>query len=871
MRRWGRVCCWLVVTLLAVCSCREKTDVSVFDIIPRQTAIVLETENWNDLKLGLNRLSKRNGPFCVYDNGAQLVDSVLLLDGRCASAFEGSRVALSIGKQGAKYLPFIIVRLNRALTNKDLKRAFEASGRFWEVKNSGDVEFVVVDSMFVFAKDGFLSFSNEESMAVEIARQLGNPDKMDDSDDFKRVSTTLGTSVPSHIYLNYSLLEEFLTASSSSSFLKLVSHFSSQFKGLAALDVLLKDEGFVLNGYSKATDSVSCLKPLKYQLPVRNSIVDVLPSSTKLMLHYGMSDYASYWEEFADKQSVASMNARLGVDVKEDFVRYLSEVSYSVIGEHDSPVFVARMIDPAAMMQFWNRLVAKNGVSEIVTSQGYTLCNLNCSGLVPAVFGIAFEPIRGCCYSIIDQYLVVANDIETLQSVVASYRIGRTLDLDENFRKFQNNMLEKSNITLYITCEGNQRYLRSLMQAEVFDFVNWENALSGYQAFSVQLAASKDMVYTCAYLRRQLEKNDDKDVLWRMNLDAPLCGNPCFVPNAAANSNDLVVFDVENNMYLVNAEGRVIWKTSVLESPMSEVYVVDVLRDGRRQFVFNTENYLYRIDADGSCMDGFPRRLPVEASNGIALFEYVEVSGYQVVLCGKDRFVYNFDLMGNESEDWNRHRTEDIVAMPVQHLVADNKDFVVITDVNGGVRILDRQGRIRIPLVSGLEKSKTAAFYENKTNRKGVVLTSDKKGDLLYISMDGSLSRTDFGDFSDKHFFLYGDYDLDQVMDFIYLDQKDLWVFDRFKNILFERTFDAEIDTKPFFVKVSKNKQLLCIVSEKTHDIYLVDSKGNVSVNSGLVGDGTYAIGSFWNDSKVNLVIGRGSMLFNYSICNPIF
>lgn len=258
---------------------------------------------------------------------------------------------------------------------------------------------------------------------------------------------------------------------------------------------------------------------------------------------------------------------------------------------------------------------------------------------------------------------------------------------------------------------------------------------------------------------------------------------------------------------------------------MSDVFVVDALKNGQQQFVFNTSNYIYLVDRNGNSMDGFPVKLLSKASNGLSVFNYYDSSDSRLVLCGEDRFVYNYDLNGNETEGWNRHRTDDKVLKPVQHLVADNKDFIIVTDERGAIRILDRQGRIRIPLTDELKKSQGADFYENKTNRKGIILTSDDKGDLLYISSEGKLARTDFGDFSGKHFFLYEDFNFNQDPDFIYLDGKNLWVFDRFKNILFEHAFGMEINTKPVFFNISRNKRMLGIVSENAREIYLIDSK----------------------------------------------
>ncbi|MCF0200992.1 MAG: hypothetical protein HUK16_06490 [Bacteroidales bacterium] len=298
---------------------------------------------------------------------------------------------------------------------------------------------------------------------------------------------------------------------------------------------------------------------------------------------------------------------------------------------------------------------------------------------------------------------------------------------------------------------------------------------------------------------------------------------------------------------------------------MSDVFVVKT-SDNQTKFMFNTANYLHLIDREGNDADGFPKKLLSEASNGMALIQYEGGAEARAIVCGTDRFVYNYDLNGDEVEGWNRHRTDNLVTRPVQHLVADNKDFLIVTDEQCAIRVLDRQGRVRIPLPSDLHKSQNAVFYENRTNHKGIIITSDEKGDLLYIAMDGGTARTDFGAFGDKHFFLYEDFNANQDPDFIYLEGKTIFVFDRFKKVLYEHEFDAEISSKPQFFNVSRNNRLLGLVSATARELYLIDKNGKMMVYSGLVGGDSFAIGSVHNNNEINLLTGSGTALFNYVI-----
>lgn len=862
--KWIR-CCVAFLGFLLLSGCGNGPKVSVFDLMPLQTAVMIESSNPQELMEALHPYLQTAGTSQLFEDEFTAMDSILMSNEKTKAALNDAQIVFSLVNYQGEYKSLVVCMLDKTLTNKDLMHALNCDASAYH--KLGNTEYFQYDSLMVVAQNGFLAFSRDENVILDLVSQYGNPQKISDDADFQRVYSTMGNSVNSHVYLNYSQLNDFVLNSLSEKCEDVSAQLTSRIKGLASLDLLMKDDGIVMNGYSKATDTVSCLKPLKYQLPVRNSIIDVLPFNTKMMLHYGMSDFVSYWEEFADKQTVDGLNKRLGVDVESQFVKCMSEISYSVFGSASQPVFVARLNDPAAMIQFSTRLIAKVGASETVTEQGYTMLNLNLSNFIPDVFGEYFKSIKRCCYSIVDQYLVVTNDFNTLQEVISCYRSGRTLDLNENFKDFQNNMLDEANISYFVLCAENQKFINSFLGGQMTEFLKKNpEFLSHYQAVSVQFASSKDLVYTCAAIRNQSEVKEERNIHWKANLDAPLRGKPFFVSNPANNSNDVVVFDTENTMYLIDPEGNVLWKNELEEPLMSDVFSVDALKNGQRQLLFNTKNYIYLIDRNGANMEGFPLKLLAEASNGLSLVDYAGTTDSRIIICGTDRFVYNYNLNGMETEGWNRHRTDDLVTKPIQHVVADNKDFIIVTDSKGCIRILDRQGSVRIPLVEDLRKSQFADFYENRTNRKGVLLTSDDKGDLLYIAMNGNLARTDFGDFSNSHFFMYEDFNANQDPDFIYLDGKDLWVFDRFKNILFEHSFDSAIDSKPMFFNVSRNKRLLGIVSSSSREIYLIDSKGNMVVGSGMVGETPFAVGSLHNNNEVNLVTGVGNAVYNYII-----
>ncbi|MBR6878334.1 MAG: hypothetical protein IKM95_02995 [Bacteroidales bacterium] len=843
--------CLIIVLCVLSLSC-SRTELRLFDAIPRDAEAVLETTNPEGFlkelkgKPYVDPFMKADADVAWVGNMAMCIDSMMQSDENLHRGFLNARMALSSVPVDEEWHGLLLAMPQEKMTEADLKRFFKNHDIDCEFRKNGQAQCYYLknlDSLYVFAAGPFVGLCRDMDVVEKVFHQMNDSEKIDSDGDLVRLQKTLGQHVKAHLYYRDN-------------------------RGWAALDVIPGQDEVTMNGYCLAADTASSLRPLKYQLPVKNSIVNILPYDTRLMLHYGMSDYASYWQAFRDAKAVEALNKRYGIDVENQLLNYLSEVSYDIIGDKRQEVFVGRMNDPSAVIKFMDRLTAKMGGGNTLDCQGYVICDLGEKDFVPVVFGGSFKTIKRYCYAIVDQYLVITTTVTALKDIIACYRSGRTLDLNENFKTFQQRMLESCNITLFVTGKGNQPLVNSLAGGAVSRYLDAHpKLLDDFQALSLQLASSKDLVYANLSLMQNATTQDESIVRWKVNLDAPLNGKPYIVDDGRNDNRCVIAFDRQNVMYMINSEGKILWQKNLEEAPISEVFAIDKDNNGQLQLLFNTAHTMQLIDRDGANVEGFPVRFPFEASNGMAVIDYDNSKSYRILVCGTDRLVYNYDLDGEEVEGWNHHRAEDLVRQPVQHIVAADKDYLIVSDVSGGVRILDRQGRIRIPLSSEMQKSPKADIYANLTNRsKGLFLTSDKDGKLLYVTPDGVLNRTDFGNYSDKHFFLYEDFNGDKDPDFIYLDQKELHIFDRFKTELFAYQFDTEITAKPVFFNITRNKRLLGIVSEKNREIYLIDRKGKMIVNSGLVGETPFAVGSLHNNQEINLVTGVGNALYNYVI-----
>ena len=861
---------------------RKTASRPVTDAIPLEASLVFEANQTGPLWQKIVREStfwpvlKKIDRFLEVDNQIAWLDSLLTEKPEVAVFMEQQPMALALCQSGEGYGFLFVAAVGNSLQLYEIENFANVvfNGRISMIERSSpEAESVLLldarnGLQYGLALiDGLLIGSFDKDILDRAILQLSAQVKLTDDVSFQKVKKTTGTKVDGYVYLNQSQFADFISDFTNGAYKSEVQKFLRSFGGWSALDLLVKQQDVVLNGYTDpGTDTY--LASLAKSMPLKNTIINVLPYSTRMLLQTSRNDFQSWWPGSAFPEKSKSLEQKANVDFNENLIQTLSgEFALSSSSDMKHAIFVAGVNDQQKLIRFFDHLAARFGVisSEKVENETIKLIKIN--GLVPAVFGDVYAAIDGCAYVVVDQYLLIANDISTLEEALRYYRSGRTLDLNENFKSFQNNLSSAASITLYVNLRDGNNLVSSFVDPQLLYHIK-RNAqvISEFEGLAVQFTAMNGLMYTTAYIKHNPNYKEESLVSWKVNLDAPMTGKPHIVEDHTSGMYDVIVFDAENNMYLIGAEGNIIWKKRLSEEPVSDVFVVDYYKNGKYQYLFNTPNYLQLIDRNGNNVANYPIKLRSQATNGISVFDYNNQRDYRILVSCADKLTYNYELRGKEVDGWQKPRSLEIVTKPAERLIASGKDYIIITDIKGNIRIVDRRGQIRISPRGTLEKSIHADFYVNRTNSKGILLTSDQEGKLLYVSTNGQLSTTNFGTFSPDHFFLYEDFDQNGSVDFIYLDGTKLRIFDRFKKDLFTYSFRNVIVTKPVFFNVTKRKRLLGIVSESAREIYLIDKNGKMTISAGLAGETPFAVGSLHDNDEINLITGLGSTLYNYLI-----
>ena len=795
----------------------------------------------------------------------QLNKSPLLISFHPDEKHEGSHVLFLLKVGVVPFRSDIKTFFEQHLGSSFIVADYESDGfgGFQITNTENNSTFVLV---FV---DGVMIVSSEKQMIEQALETYASGKKhFSQSKEFIELKNTSGTKVDARLFIQYSHLGDlFKSYANSKTFESL--NWLNHFAGWTETDLIFKNNEILLVGFTDYNKSENhFLGSFAKQLGSEDKAVNLLPFNTNIVLRQGFSDYQSYYSQHI-KSTIGKADKKIANKISEFIGKEVTLASNaSTEQEFENKTWgIIRLQSKKKARDVLNSF-AKKSNNRSSDYEGYTIRQINHSSLLSAMFGKAFTVIKNNYYVFVGDYVVFGNSPESLLNLLHAYKTGKTLDLSESYQTFSDNLSTTSNVSLFLNPSGILNLLPKFLNDETsIGFMENAEAIKHFKGLEFQFGRGQSgLFYTSFYLNHGKSGTSDNISQWKITLSDEIVGQPYLVWDHKTHKYNVIVFDKGANMYLISTDGLILWKKRIDDLPISSIYEVDFFKNGKIQYLFNTADFVYLIDKNGEMVKNYPKKLNPSATNGLQLFDYNNTKNYRLLISLADKWTYNYTIRGTQVEGWKKPRMENVIYEPVTRLVIDDKDYIIITDEKNNVKIVNRKGEVRIDLQESPDKARNSGYFENKTNNKGIIMTTNESGKLVYFNVDGKLKQTDFGDFSPQHFFLYEDFNNDGSIDFIFLDKDELKVFSRLKKEIFSYHFNSDIKIKPVFFKIGKNQKALGIVADQEQTIYLFDNKGNIIINKGLVGETPFTVGSLNNNKETNLITAAGNVLYNYRL-----
>lgn len=785
------------------------------------------------------------------------------------SSWEGRSVVISAHSKG---LLFILPGSDLSLLdfNREEIQNWTTELEIAEKTLNGDLYLELKGgsgSLFLMEKRGLFILTNEIELLESSTHQIKSPSSLLQSPSFSKLQKVSGKRSDAHVYVNYKNLSKIVDITDQSS---LFWHQPEKIASWSGMDLSLKENEILLNGYSIPSDTGSqFLKLLKNQESVGMSICDHFPFETRAYTHLSLSHYEDYfeawtsylkttdqWDQYkSDFMLVDKALKSENADVHQSW--WAGEMAFLVTEDgKEYAVFLAQK-ERDSFRKLSN--IAHLSQPSMITTEykDYKIKEINFPHFLFTQFGPWFNTFNKSYFTIVDELVIFAKSIPDLKIYIDLLESGSILQKNQNYSSFSDNLSKSISFTFYVNRPESPRQLISFVSDEMNNELKktslFKKDLSGY---SLQLDWKNDMVYTGIFaglsgITKQKLSN------WQVILDSPISDGPFKVTDHTDGSHKYLVFDEYRQAYLLNEQGDIVWKKSLKEKPISQVYEVDYYQNGKIQYLFNSENYMYLMDLTGAFVENYPIQLNSEASAGLSLIDYSHNKDYRIFISGKNGEIYNYKKDGSLLKDWNSKNTRRDIVKPISHVVANSKDYLIAEAKNGNVIMYNRQGKVRMEIRKSFTNALGSDLYANRTNSKGMMITTNQEGKLMYIPEKGDVRSTDFGEFSKDHFFIYADFTGNGYDDFIYLDGKELQVFDRFKKSVLSYVFANNITTKPKIFTLAGRK-ILGVLDKPAGKLFLFNSDGLIS--NKIEGETDFELDVLKN-GQVVIIIGREKAL----------
>lgn len=566
------------------------------------------------------------------------------------------------------------------------------------------------------------------------------------------------------------------------------------------LDTDLTQDQLKFDGITIARDSSkSLINVFKNTFPQENQLSKICPPDSDGFLSFTFHNFKTF------EDNISKFRKQDSLPINPVFESVLEA---GVIYKNDQQAVVLNSIDAISMNSF---LGTQNSVETYREIPIYTFDQ-------PKLFSNIFSPLitykEASKFINIEDFFVFSDSLELLKDIISSYQNNATLYTSLAFEVMMDDLSDASSLFLY----ANSTHLKNLINSNF----NTENPVNpdGFNASAMQFVYETDFAHVHAVLQKTKKKSTSNAVFEDANvtLDADVLTDPQFVNNHTNNQKEVVVQDVNHNLYLISKDGKVLWKKKLDSKILGRIEQIDTYKNGRLQLAFATQHHIYVLDRAGKNVGSFPLKFRDQITQPLSVFDYDKNRDYRLMVT-QGSSILLYDKKGKMVGGFTYKKADNTINTQPQHFRIGRKDYIVFVQGNE-LEILSRVGKTRVKIKNNINFSDSGIYlYGN------MFTTTTAQGDLIQIDENGKMTSNNLN-LGGKHA--------------ITATSKTLVTLS--ENILHIKTNKIELDfgdyTPPKIFYVN-DKIYVSVTDLQANKVYLFDSLGQPIDNFPVYGNST--------------------------------
>ncbi|MFD2562695.1 ribonuclease HII [Aquimarina rubra] len=814
----------LISTIVLACNTTTEKPNTLIDYIPKDAQVILKINDLEQTKNMLrdNDFLKKNSEikFFRYFKKLPILDEI--------NQPKGLLCFSPIGKNDFEYT--YIAKFDPSIINKDSLNQKNIENISYSNKTIHKV--ISGNHTFYATKQDSLLIASSSQILIENAiRQQEN--KVSVSKDLVKAYDVSDSKNPVSVLINGKQLSEVHNSLLPNNNLSEISNFS----GWISVDARLEQNAMYIDGIAIEKDSLSTtIGIFDNTIAQENKIARITPVTANGFVSFTYDDF------YTLKKNLAFAQDREIENIPDDLDEMLSGLSeIGMIFLENESVFTLTSLAP------------ENTLEQLAGSASGSYRNIDIfSYEETTTFSGLLKPLipefEATYYFTYEDHIVFASSKNTLQTIIANILNKTTLEE----QTFYTNAMEKLSDQSSILMVGSIKKLKDYIASNVEESYNkeWEEAnTNGYQIAALQITKESNFAHIHGVFQKTISKGTATSVTQTASttLENKILNRPILVQNHRTKGMDIAIQDVDNNLYLISEKGSIFWKKQINGAIMGDIQQIDIYKNGRYQLLFNTESTLYLVDRDGNDVTSYPKKFEKTITQPLSLFDYDKNKRYRILITQGNEITM-LDAEGKIVTGFGFKETETNLIMPPHHIRIGSKDYILISEENGKLNILDRLGRTRVDVKQNVSFSTNQwQQYQNKFTS----LTKD--GKIIQVQSDGTVSLMDK--------------ELNTGSSLV-ATNKTLVTFSENKLSIKEKTLELDfgVYTKPQIFYIN-NKIYVAITDIQAKKVYLYDSNAELFPNFPVYGNSVISLGNIDKDPNLEFTVqGEENSVLIYQI-----
>ena len=841
-------------------SSQNNNAATALQHIPNDAAIILNFNN-DDSFYEIFKEYELFGAIIGTERAVEInqLQQILLRHVELKEATSDKNIFISFHPNATDSVDFLYtINLNEQIDQDDIDEALTSNPEISAQKdNNSGIYTLHLKSLhkpfFIYFEKGAATGSfSAELLLKSINKDLPKADEGFVNEIIK--SSVQNHNSPVNIYINHSRIPGFISKyikGKVNGTLSLLTHI----KGISLLNMNFKSDALMFNGISKTdTSDLGYVNLYINQKPVKNDLKKIFPENLAYFISFGISNRPAFNQKlkslFNKRKELPRLQGQMDLIQKQTGVILDNEILPSFAEEF--AVMESPNHEKLAIIKLKNGRDAKFKLDLISTPAASEVSRLNHSNIFYYYFGDPLKQFVRPYFSVVDNFLIIANSNSLIQGYLSNYNDGKFLIITPDFSDYNQYVGNQSNIFYFINNKKADRLIASTLKKKyAAAFKNDHYGLKDFYGFSYQWTADDGHFFTNIYISYKSTATYQLTEAWKTELGARLAIQPQLLD---FNGQKLILLqDRSEKLHAVTTAGKIQWSKQ-LEGKVKG----SLQKTNQNEIMFCTSKKLYKLTLGGELTVDFPKNLPFPSSGGAVYMN-------DKIYIPTGNSILAFDKDGNRLSNWNRTLDGKILGdLKTMNLGEDH--LVIAATENGAFYVYDENGDL-------LHKTKDQDNTQYKNPifiEKGSsfddsrIVTADTSGTVTYVTLKGQITKKKFPDIQSPDAFDFVNIAGDEYPEHIFLDKKRITVIAKDGYPAWIYNFTSTKKRKTVSYRLNNYTSQYGVISED-NELLLFKDDGSPMKGFPLQG-GDFHLLSPLNNGSLYLISNKGSTLIAYRL-----